>query len=281
MICVRLCQYWITNHNSWLFWERKWTENKEERRRRQCWRCWWWPVSSRWWCRPQWEQEDQAPPQSTEESTIWSISIRMMTTYHSEHPLDLLVCATASETGDKDGDTGDDEEEDHCALVDRDAHLDAWDGENRHYNALMMLLDEKPTLPWSSRSRKEFLLTSAQMPSARIIQDNIWTNPFTSYFFHCWFHYNLDNLQHNCRWCWTNNCLIVNVIAYYCYVYFYLQRWWCWTRRGSIWRTCQGPPYLTFTFTAVPSMEDTGSFVFPVLCFLCFQSPSSEWVGER
>ena len=48
----------------------------------------------------------------------------MMTTYHSEHPLDLLVCATASETGDQDGNTGDDEKENHCALIDRDADLD-------------------------------------------------------------------------------------------------------------------------------------------------------------
>ena len=55
----------------------------------------------------------------------------LMKIYHSEHPLDLLVCATASEAGNKDGDTGNDEEENHCALVNRDANLDQTsDGEN-------------------------------------------------------------------------------------------------------------------------------------------------------
>ena len=68
--------------------------------------------------------------------------------------------------------------------------------------------------------------------------------------------------------------LIVNV-------YFYLQRWWCWTRRGNTWHMYQGPPYLTFTFTGRPSMEDTESFVLPDFYFLCFQSPSlCEWKRE-
>ena len=61
-----------------------------------------------------------------------------MTTYHSEHPLDLLVCATASKTGDKDGNAGNDEEQNHCALVDGDTHLhdddDDGDGEEEEYD---------------------------------------------------------------------------------------------------------------------------------------------------
>ena len=43
--------------------------------------------------------------------------------YHGEHPLDLLIGSTASETGDQDGSTGDNEEENHRALIDRDIHL--------------------------------------------------------------------------------------------------------------------------------------------------------------
>lgn len=68
----------------------------------------------------------------------------MITTYHSEHPLNLLVCATASETGDQNGNTGDDEEENHSALVDRDAHLILKILEilERHYNAHIALVEQ-------------------------------------------------------------------------------------------------------------------------------------------
>ena len=103
------------------------------------------------------------------------------------------------------------------------------------------------TSAWSRRSRKEFLLTSAQIPRASIIQDRIWAPSLLSIMIASVDIILIVILSVFDIWQIQSKIIStdMNVISIFTlYHFWYSQKWVCLRGRGNILHMCPAPPWL-------------------------------------